>query len=164
MHLAVDLEKLTLDGVEPRPGNGPSVRQCLSCYAVVPSGTPACPECGAAFPRPTPTQQETVDAELVEADGAPINRNGQPLTTQERRAFFGLVHLAARRGWKSGAVSFRFKERFGRWPAPAAYVALHVAHARAAHEASMRALADGRPATIEELDPIVPAGAVEAVA
>lgn len=166
LHGEVDAaEKLTLDGVETKPGSGPAVRQCLSCYAVVPAGTPACPECGTEFPKPKPAQVvDQVDAELVETDGRAVQRDGQELTPIERRVFFQLVHLAARRGWKAGAVSYRFKERFGRWPAKPAEVALHVAHAKAAYDASMRAAAEGRPATLDELDQIIPAEAVESVA
>lgn len=153
LHGEIDaVEKLTLDGVEARPSNGPSLRQCLACYAVVPSGTVACPECGVEFPKPKPADVESIDAELVETDGQPINRNGQELTPVERRAFFQLIYMAARRGWKPGAVSFRFKERFGRWPAPAAEVARHVAAALATMGIAKAANDAGRVATIEELD------------
>ena len=39
------------------------------------------------------------------------------VTCEERQRWHsGLVHIAAQRGYKSGWVAYKFKEKFGTWP------------------------------------------------
>jgi hypothetical protein len=53
MHgLVTEPRAWSLDAARRRDG-APSVRQCPQCYAIAEGGTPACPECGEAYPAPT---------------------------------------------------------------------------------------------------------------
>lgn len=128
-----DGEELTLAGMKRRPVSAaPPVRQCLSCYAVVPAACKACPECGEEFPVREATPPEGVHAVLEEA--SPVT-----LAAQRARYLHQLIAIAVKRGWKPGAVSHKFKEKFGTWPGRIGEV-----------EAMMREHA--RPKTLAEMD------------
>ena len=67
--LPTDEREWTLDGVAKRSREAaPSVRVCPSCFCAMPSGTPACPECGHQF-QPEIRELEHVDGQLVEIKG-----------------------------------------------------------------------------------------------
>ena len=112
--LVTDEEDLSLAGVKRRPDQGMPVRQCLQCYAVVPSGLAQCDQCGEAFP-PAPKAELAHEAgELVEAVATPQ----RPVSFHGEQAEFldQLLAKAVTLKYKAGWVGYKFKERFNRWP------------------------------------------------
>ena len=104
--LPQDDREFTLDATPKRRSKAtdlPPAKTCEQCYAVVPTATAICPECGFVWPvaEREPIAEEA--GELVEV---------APATTEEKRVFWeGLV---ARRGTrKPGWVFHRFVDRFG---------------------------------------------------
>lgn len=84
----------------------PPAKTCEQCYAVVPTATRVCPECGFEWPAPEREPIAEEAGQLVEV---------APATPEEKRAFWdGLV--ATRGGRKPGWVFHRFVERFGTRP------------------------------------------------
>lgn len=105
--LPQDDREWSLEGRRPRE-TVPGVRVCGSCFAVSPSGTQVCPECGTAFPV-APDRRREVDevaGELIELTPEMIAERrrqrqreiGLARTEQELRA------LAERRGYRPGWV------------------------------------------------------------
>jgi DNA repair protein RadD len=83
-------------------------RVCGRCFAYV--ETMPCPLCGNIAERKE-RKLKLVPGELVEIGAAKPTE-----MTPDRLFFEGLVAEARRKGWKPGAVSFRYKERYGHWP------------------------------------------------
>lgn len=93
----------------PKKGRGekeaaPPTKTCEQCFAVVPTATRVCPECGFVWPEPEakPAPEEQA-GELVEVRAA---------TPEEMRAAWEQL-CAERGGRKPGWVWHRFMERFG---------------------------------------------------
>jgi DNA repair protein RadD len=100
----------SLDGRVARK-QGTTFRVCGGCFAYV-EAMP-CPLCGYASAR-KPREVRTARGELHVVASAPKAPDKPP--TSDRLYFDQLVREARARGWKPGAVSFRFKERYGFWP------------------------------------------------
>ncbi len=104
----------TLDGKErawktkAKPREKEPVK-CRVCNLVF-EGTTVCPDCGT--PCKTFSKKiDTLDAELKE-----INEN-QKHSMAEKRQFYGMLLSHCRsKGYSSGWVSHKFKEKFGVWP------------------------------------------------
>ena len=89
--------------------------ECSQCGAIRVAGE-ACPHCGFLPQRP-PRYVPFVDGELGLVDG---NRKPKiDLTDPSVRAQWHamLTHIGEERGYKSGWVAHKYKERFGTWPA-----------------------------------------------
>ncbi|MBL8684403.1 MAG: DEAD/DEAH box helicase family protein [Myxococcales bacterium] len=88
------------------------VKDCPSCYAIVPAAQKVCDACGHVFvtePRDGPVQ---VDDELVERTSA------QERPVDERRAWYAQTLAEGARSLKKlGWCRHRFSERYGHWPA-----------------------------------------------
>jgi DNA repair protein RadD len=87
--------------------------ECTQCGAVRMGGEP-CPHCGFLPHRP-PQDVRVADGELGLVVGRRANGNAYDSETRERwHAMF--AHIAAERGYKSGWVAFKYKEKFGSFP------------------------------------------------
>lgn len=96
----------TLDGKPMRPKDAvPSISTCLDCYAMFPSGTPTCPQCGAERVSEPRKVRETPGV-MIEADAGEV----------EREWYAKRVAQASKRRCLIGWARAKFKERFGRWP------------------------------------------------
>jgi DNA repair protein RadD len=89
--------------------------ECSQCGALRKGGE-ACPACG-FLPKRRPDAIIFREGEL-----ARIDRNSrQPVQSSDpnmRMRWHGmLAHIAADRGYKAGWVAYKFKEKFGTWPA-----------------------------------------------
>jgi superfamily II DNA or RNA helicase len=93
--------------VEPLP------RLCECCQAVLPRRTMICMECGTT--REARTDVMHSDGELVELGS---RRSGEKAPDiWHKAAFYGeLLWIARDRGYASGWVSHKYRERFGVWP------------------------------------------------
>lgn len=87
------------------------VKDCPSCYAIVPAAAKVCDACGHVFisePREAPKQ---VDEELVERTSV------QERPVDERRDWYKSVLLdGASRNRKLGWCRHRYNERYAQWP------------------------------------------------
>lgn len=96
---------------------GPSLWICPQCFAIGDARGDSCPQCGFVKPKEGGAEKaravETdATVKLVEVDPTKVFTKAD-----EERAFF-LKHtkLAMETGLKPGAVSYRFKEKYGKWP------------------------------------------------
>jgi len=117
--LATDARKWSLEGDyaastpppkkkdEKRPEG--KLRDCSECGCTY-SGRRDCPECGYIEPRYGKTVT-TMDGELVELS-IPTNEELQ----DQQVLYAELAGYAEEKGYKSGWVSHKFKERTGAWP------------------------------------------------
>ena len=107
--LPQDDREFTLDAKPKRRSKAtdlPPAKTCEQCYAVVPTPTRVCPECGFEWPAPE-TKPITEEAgELVEV---------APATPETKRAAWEQL-CAARGTRKPGWVFHRFVEKFGTRP------------------------------------------------
>jgi hypothetical protein len=87
---------------------------CTQCSAIRTAGKP-CPNCDFMPKRPD-EYLHTRDGDLHHVD-----RRGRvhphTWTAEQRVTFQGmLAHIAQKRGYQRGWVSYKYKERFGHWP------------------------------------------------
>ncbi|HUU96833.1 MAG TPA: DEAD/DEAH box helicase family protein [Phycisphaerae bacterium] len=103
--LVTDAFEVTLtDRVQKKPGVAP-VKTCPECYLALPASAKEC-ECGYVFDVSSPIP--------MPADG----RLGVYVRAEDPRAVYAdLVRTASGRGFSIGWARFRFKARFGKWPA-----------------------------------------------
>jgi DNA repair protein RadD len=103
-----------------RSGYSSRLLECSQCSSMRVAGE-ACPHCGFLPQRPPkPIVFADGDLALVDRKSRTAEHRTNP---DERVRWHGmLAHIAAERGYKSGWVSHKFRERFGVWPA-ARYVA-----------------------------------------
>jgi DNA repair protein RadD len=81
-------------------------RTCAKCFAYYLVTLAACPHCGHVPPvaeRELPKEERAV---MERVDNAALERN----------FYTSAVNLARSRGFKPGMASFKWKEKFGRWP------------------------------------------------
>jgi DNA repair protein RadD len=81
-------------------------RTCAKCFAYYLVTLAACPHCGHVPPvaeRELPTEEKAV---MERVDNAALERN----------FYVSAVNLARARGFKPGMASFKWKEKFGKWP------------------------------------------------
>ncbi|WP_394825050.1 DEAD/DEAH box helicase family protein [Pendulispora albinea] len=110
--LPQDERAFSLDGQKKRkrkPSEAPPCKTCESCFAVVPSATRECPECGAAFPVSDGERElEEQPGELVEV---------RPASLDEKRASWDEICARARSDHRSpGWAAHEYKRRYGTWP------------------------------------------------
>jgi superfamily II DNA or RNA helicase len=106
---AEDIREWSLDGKVKRKGAAP-VRLCPACYAAIPAGCRACPECGFTPPvQERELPQQDADGELEEVV-KPARVNTAEL---ERRAVTleDWQRIAALRGYKRGWAWHRHQQR-----------------------------------------------------
>lgn len=96
----------SIDGPAKRVAAKNPYKTCKACFAYFLASATACPHCGHEAP-PMPRDLP------VEAPGE-IERVGT--ADLERDFYLSNVNLARSRGFKPGMASFKFKEKFGRWP------------------------------------------------
>jgi superfamily II DNA or RNA helicase len=96
-----------------RERSEPLPKLCEECRAVVARMAKACSCCGT--PMHARTEVESVDGELVELGS---RRSGvKAPDIADKAAFFGELRWIARdRGYASGWVNHKYRERFGVWP------------------------------------------------
>lgn len=106
-----DDRQWTLEGNKKRAGsrenNSVFVKQCDECYAVVPTATAVCPECGFEFPRQCRTLDEVQDAKLDEVKGFTLNL----VTPADCRSYEELLAYAQSHGYKRGWAYYQARER-----------------------------------------------------
>jgi superfamily II DNA or RNA helicase len=83
---------------------------CTECHAICVAGKP-CPECGHLPKRPG-QHLDILDGDLV------LYGTGPHRSSEEQRSEWHqqLLGIAQERGYKSGWVAHKFKEKFGHWP------------------------------------------------
>lgn len=89
--------------------------ECTQCGALRKGGEP-CPHCG-FLPKRQPDAIVFREGELARVDRQ--TRTVQPVSDPNERMRWHamLAGIAAQRGYKPGWVAFKFKEKFGSWPA-----------------------------------------------
>ena len=87
--------------------------KCPECSAVF-GGTNQCPECGYFFP-PKAKRIETLRGKLV-AVGAGGTVGSEATPAEQRHFYMQLAGHCITKGWKLGWASYKFKEKFDRWP------------------------------------------------
>lgn len=96
----------SIDGPAKRAAQKNPYRTCKKCFAYFLASQSACPHCGfevPALPKELPKELAATMRPIVKAD-------------VERDFYRSAVNLAQSRGFKPGMASFKFKEKFGRWP------------------------------------------------
>lgn len=107
-------------------GAAPS-KACGTCFAMIPASCRSCPHCAEEQPikvSPPPPESLT-HVELVLRG---LDKLGDDKTDPKLAHFRGLAKMAAERGWKPGAVNYRYEEKFGTLPPMAWWRALKKAH------------------------------------
>jgi superfamily II DNA or RNA helicase len=106
-------EKIT-EKVRKKREKEPKQITCPECKAVFIS-KPGCPFCGWT-PKKRGEEYEWVEGELVE-----VTAKGQKkwkLSNEYKKGFYReLLHIARARGYKDGWAAYRYKKKFGEWPA-----------------------------------------------
>jgi superfamily II DNA or RNA helicase len=112
-----DIHHDVLDDGKPRQKAEPRAtealpKKCPKCTFMKPPKLLVCPACGF---KPEPKCQVVhKDGELVEFSSRSTRK---PIGDTERIEFYQqLKHFAADRGYKSGWIAHKFKEKFGHWP------------------------------------------------
>ena len=96
----------SIDGPAGRAPNRNPYRVCKKCFAYFAAKDHVCPHCGHEVPaleRELPKEVSAPMAPIAKAD-------------LEKDFYTSAVNLARSRGFKPGMASFKFKEKFGRWP------------------------------------------------
>ena len=100
-------DELRVFGLDKEPirrgGEGP-VKTCTQCSFVAPAGCKACPKCGAIFPERRRKRDVEKLTKIQQADVA-------------RSYWVATLNEAIAKGYKAGWAAFRFRQRFGRFPA-----------------------------------------------
>jgi DNA repair protein RadD len=106
-----DIHHTTLDTGEPKAKQEPRKplpSRCPKCFYLKRPQLWECPNCGYAPPRPVP---------LCVPGG--LEQIVQPGLDDARRRFYQqLKYYAASRGFQSGWIAHKYRERFGSWPPP----------------------------------------------
>ncbi len=102
----------SLDAKTDRPNLAPS-KCCKACFAFIPSGSRECPLCGTecaivSIPAEEKKIEHMTGVALVLAD---LKGDDAQL-----KLFRALSEEAQKKGWKPGAVNYRFEQRFGHLP------------------------------------------------
>jgi DNA repair protein RadD len=85
--------------------------KCPKCYHVHDSA-PSCPACGHVYPRKS-SAIEHQEGSLSELNGSAVSK----ASMEQKRDWHGqLLSIAEERGYASGWVSHKYKEKFGVWP------------------------------------------------
>lgn len=84
--------------------------KCPACGHLWPSGSDTCPACGHV--RQSRNYLQAMPGELVEIDGS-VSRNDRDT---RQRWYSELLCLARDRGYQSGWVAHKYREKFGQWP------------------------------------------------
>lgn len=91
----------------------PTCKTCEKCYAIFSSTAKACPECGWV----NPTQEKAQLAHDKSVDLVEISSRAIVTDADRERLFFlRELEKARKSGMKPGAIGFRFKEKFHKWP------------------------------------------------
>ncbi len=93
---------------KPKKGGAIPVKSCPTCFAFVAAGAKQCPHCGHSF-------EKDESGVLPKQEPIPVDLALRTITGDDAQiAFFrAQVKKARERGWKPGAVMYRFRERFG---------------------------------------------------
>jgi superfamily II DNA or RNA helicase len=97
-----------------RAGVMPTLAECPECHAVRQGGQP-CVVCGWK-PVTRAKAVEVADGNLARIDGAGNIHPKVPSIAEQRHWHAMLAYIAQEKGRKSGWVSHKFKEKFGKWP------------------------------------------------
>lgn len=100
----------SLSGRPRRVPGTPQPRTCRQCYALIPSGEPVCPECGARMQPSVPVPPQETHEKLVQFLGSKSDR-----ATREKE-YRRLVMKASRQHYKLGWARNQYRARFGKWP------------------------------------------------
>jgi hypothetical protein len=94
-----------------------------------------------------------IDGDLVHIDRSGKVHPNQYSDVEKRRFYQGLLYLTLSRGQKPGAAAYRYKDRFGDWPArswsyadplpPTPEVAAWDRHCRIKYAKAMKKVANG---------------------
>ena len=99
-----------LDATKKKRGqqkNTVFVKQCVECYAVMPSTATECPECGYVFPQPSRSIEEIKEARLEEVKGFTLNL----ITPADCRSYEELRAYGKNKGYKPGWAYHMAKQR-----------------------------------------------------
>jgi DNA repair protein RadD len=90
-------------------------KECPQCAYLRPPSTPKCPNCG--FVATPVNKVRHAEGELLELtrDKTPII-DPASIAERQRRFYAELAYVARGRGYKSGWVAHKFREKFGHWP------------------------------------------------
>jgi len=112
-----DIHHEKLDDVRERQKAEPKTKEtlpkkCAKCSFLKPPKVLICPACGF---KPQPK------CDVVNRDGELVEFSARGAQGQTKRAdrigfYRELKHFAASRGYKSGWIAHKYKERFGDWP------------------------------------------------
>jgi superfamily II DNA or RNA helicase len=87
-------------------------KKCAKCSFLKPPKLLVCPACG--FKPEPKCEVVNKDGELVEFSARGMTK---PVSSAEHVEFYRqLKHFAVSRGYKSGWIAHKFKEKFGHWP------------------------------------------------
>lgn len=104
-------------GVQPSGSVASGIRTCPKCYRLCASGRARCLECGYVFGSEAERELPQTIAGELEAYQDPETGKRLQFPAAERASYFAALQAEAeQRGWKPGAVAYRFKEKFGVWP------------------------------------------------
>lgn len=108
--LVTDPIEWTLEGRARKDGPAPpAVRICKDCYAVLPIGSTACPQCGVIAEAEPPDVTVSGPGELV-----PVGKI--PPRADRENEYRRLVEHANLNGYRLGWARMRYKDRFQTWP------------------------------------------------
>lgn len=104
----------SLDGIPKKDSEAPPVKTCKECFAIIPLGAVACPECGWVRDETPDVVPPRVDnpGKLIRIDMTPVQRS----LREKQVAYIRMVRDASMYGYKLGQARVRYKEQFGSWP------------------------------------------------
>ena len=108
----------SLDTPVKRTAQGPAVRTCIVCFAVIAPGLDACPACGAACVRISEGVAPQVEnpGELVEFAAPPAKVYEKAPQDEKAEAYRKLVRSASMNDYRLGWARMNYQKRFGTWP------------------------------------------------
>lgn len=93
--------------------DAPLPKECSACSRLKPAGVRKCPSCGFEPERQSPIEE--LQGELIALKGK--RKDSREATHEEKQRFYSmLLWLQQERGYASGYVAHKFKDRFGVWP------------------------------------------------